>query len=84
MSGLPAIKFRTLIRFITDLGYEQLRVHGRHYRFFLKKHAGGDGNLTIARERGGIPEGTLLNMLRDISVHTGVPVADLKIVLDTY
>jgi predicted RNA binding protein YcfA (HicA-like mRNA interferase family) len=84
MSGLPAIKYRGLSRLIRSLGYELQRVDGSHERYFLKSHFGGDGNLTIVRKHGEMPRGTLLNILKDISLHTGIPVARLKDMLNTY
>jgi predicted RNA binding protein YcfA (HicA-like mRNA interferase family) len=78
MSGLPAIKYRKLSRFIRSLGYEHRWVNGSHERYYLKSHSSGDGNLTIVRQHGEIPAGTLLNILKDVSVHTGIPLARLK------
>jgi predicted RNA binding protein YcfA (HicA-like mRNA interferase family) len=84
MSGLPAIKYRGLYRFIRSLDYELQRVDGSHERYYLKSHIGGDGNLTIVKTHGEIPRGTLLNILKDISVHTGIPVARLKEMINAY
>jgi predicted RNA binding protein YcfA (HicA-like mRNA interferase family) len=78
MSGLPAIKYRVLSRFIRNLGYELQRVEGSHERYYLKSHICGDGNLTIARKHGEVPRGTFLSIIKDISHHTGIPVARLK------
>jgi predicted RNA binding protein YcfA (HicA-like mRNA interferase family) len=77
MPGLPAIKYRKLHHFILGMGYELQHATGSHERYFLKSHTGGDGNLTIARHRE-IPEGTLMSVLNDISVQTGMPLARLK------
>ncbi len=44
MSGLPAIKYRELVRFIRYQGYELQHVDGSHERYYLKSHTGGDGN----------------------------------------
>lgn len=82
MSGLPAIKYRVLSRFIRGLGYELQRVDGSHEQYFLKSHICGDGNLTIVRKHGEIPRGTLMSILKDISQHTGIPVARLKEMLN--
>ncbi len=83
MSKLPAIKSRKFIKFIHGLGYEYERPgKGSHVRYFLKTHIGGDGNLTFAKGAGTIPGGTLNGMLKLISEHTGIPVSDLRDMLD--
>ena len=83
MSKLPAIKSRTFIRFIQMLGYEYDRPgKGSHERYHFKKPVCGDGNLTFARTTGTIPGGTLKGMLKLISEHTGISVAELRAMLD--
>ena len=78
MSGLPAIKYRKLARFIKRFGYELIRVCGSHERYYLKSHSGGDGHITLVKGADEIPAGTLRNILNDVSEHTGIPVSRLK------
>jgi predicted RNA binding protein YcfA (HicA-like mRNA interferase family) len=83
MSKLPATKSRKFLRLILRLGYRHERSgKGSHHRFYLEDHVGGDGNLTFVRYTGTIPGGTLNGMLRLISEHTGIPVAELREMLD--
>jgi len=81
MSGIAATKYRSIHHFILGLGYELQRTAGSHERYYLKSHVGGDGNLTVARHEE-IPKGTMMAILHDISTHTGLPVADLKRILN--
>lgn len=83
MSKLPAIKSRKFIRFILEIGYEYQRTgKGSHERYHFKNHILGDGNLTIARSSDAIPEGTMIGMLKLISEHTGIPVQELRKMLE--
>jgi predicted RNA binding protein YcfA (HicA-like mRNA interferase family) len=81
MSGLTATKYRGIHHFIRSLGYELQRTDGSHERYYLKSHVGGDGNLTIAHHEE-IPKGTMMSILNDISVQTGIAVARLKEMLN--
>jgi predicted RNA binding protein YcfA (HicA-like mRNA interferase family) len=81
MSGLTATKYRGVHHFIRSLGYKLQRTDGSHERYFLKSHVGGDGNLTIAHHEE-IPKGTLMSILKDVSVQTGLPVGQLKEMLN--
>ena len=83
MPKLPAIKSRKFIRFILELGYERQRIgKGSHARYHYKGHICGDGNLTLARSADTIPPGTLMGMLKLISDHTGMPVSELRDMLE--
>ena len=82
MSGLTATKYRGIHHFIRSLGYELQRTEGSHERYYLKSHVGGDGNLTIAHHEE-IPKGTMMSILKDISLHTGIEVARLKEMLNS-
>jgi predicted RNA binding protein YcfA (HicA-like mRNA interferase family) len=83
MSKLPAIKSRKFVRFILMLGYEYRRPgKGSHERYHFKGPICGDGNLTFAHSAGTIPGGTLNGMLKLISEHTGISVAELRAMLD--
>jgi predicted RNA binding protein YcfA (HicA-like mRNA interferase family) len=57
------------------------RTEGSHERYYLKSYVRGDGNLTIARH-GEIPKGTLMSILKDVSVQTGIGVGRLKEMLN--
>jgi len=81
MSGLTATKYRGIHHFILSLGYELQRTTGSHERYYLKSHVGGDGNLTIVRH-GEIPKGTMMSILKDVSVQTGIEVGRLKEMLN--
>jgi predicted RNA binding protein YcfA (HicA-like mRNA interferase family) len=81
MSALTATKYRGIHHFIRSLGYERQRTAGSHERYYLKSHVGGDGNLTIAHHEE-IPKGTLMSILNDVSVQTGIEVARLKEMLN--
>jgi predicted RNA binding protein YcfA (HicA-like mRNA interferase family) len=63
------------------LSYELQRTDGSHERYYLKSHVGGDGNLTIAHHEE-IPKGTLMSILKDVSVQTGIAVGRLKEMLN--
>jgi predicted RNA binding protein YcfA (HicA-like mRNA interferase family) len=82
MPGLTATKYRGIHHFIRSLGYELQRTDGSHERYYLKSHVGGDGNLTIAHHEE-IPKGTLMSILHDVSLHTGIRVSRLKEMLNT-
>jgi predicted RNA binding protein YcfA (HicA-like mRNA interferase family) len=81
MSGIAATKYRGIHHFILGMGYELQRTAGSHERYYLKSHVGGDGNLTIAHHEE-IPKGTMMSILKDVSVQTGMPVARLKEMLN--
>ncbi len=83
MSKLPATKSRKFIKFILQLGYEYRRCgKGSHERYHFKDPISGDGNLTLARSADTIPSGTLIGMLKLISEHTGIPIAELRRMLE--
>jgi len=83
MSKLPAVKNRKFSRFILKLGYEFQRTgKGSHERYYFKDFISGDGNPTIAKSTETIPGGTLTSMLKLISEHTGIPVAELRDLLE--
>ncbi len=77
MSGLTATKYRGIHHLILGLGYELQRTSGSHERYYLIEHKGGDGNLPVARHEE-TPKGTMMAILHDISTQTGLPVANLK------
>jgi predicted RNA binding protein YcfA (HicA-like mRNA interferase family) len=81
MSGLTATKYRGIHHLILGLGYELQRTEGSHERYYLKSHVGGDGNLTIAHHEE-IPKGTMMSILKDVSVQTGIGVGRLKEMLN--
>lgn len=83
MPGLPATKYRKLARLVKNLGYVPIRVCGSHERYYLESHCSGDGHITLVKEAGEIPAGTLRNILKDVSEQTGIPVSRLKELLSS-
>ena len=70
MPKLPVVSGRTLIRFLTDLGYSVIRRRGSHVRL-EKQFATGAHGITVPDHRE-IARGTLNVILNRVSERAGI------------
>ena len=72
---MPQVSGMEVVRLLEDLGYKFLRQRGSHSRYFLTTPE-GTHNITIPMHHI-IAKGTLSDILRQVSLQTGITKDDL-------
>ena len=75
MVRLPQVSGRRLIKLLESLGYVVVRRRGSHVRL-RKKTGAGDHHITVPDHRV-MAKGTLNDVLSAVSIHSGIPKAEL-------
>ena len=75
MSRLPQVSGVEIARLLENLGYRSTRQRGSHARYALTTPT-GTHNITIPMHRV-VAKGTLNDILRQVSLWTGIPKAEL-------